>query len=259
MKAKLFIGSSSEGRNVAYAIQESLSGDAYVTVWDQGVFNLSHNYLQDLLSAKNNFDFAIFVFTPDDIAQIRDQQRLIPRDNVVFETGLFMGRLGANRVYFVKPQGYDNFQLLSDLSGISHGEYDSNRPDGNLPAALGPFCNKVRNNLKDFVAEPLGETRLHKVFLTGKPENFARSEGQYKCKCIFFDENTGEKREEENLLRWEKYGEYGIPTTSLRNVKPTEMVQIQIIDVNQGKIWESDNFYLSNSNRDCILKPASDQ
>ena len=258
MKAKLFIGSSSEGRNVAYAIQEALINDAYVTVWDQEIFNLSHNYLQDLLTVKDDSDFAIFVFTPDDIVQIRDQKKLIPRDNVVFEIGLFMGMLGADRVYFVKPQGYDDFHLLSDLSGISHGEYDPNRPDGNLKAALGPFCNKVRNNLRKFEAGPLGEAILHKVFLSGKPENFVRSRNQYKCKCIFFDENTGEKRKEENSLRWEEYGEYGILTTSLRNVKPTEMVQIKIIDVNQGTIWESHNFYLSNSNRDCFLKHISD-
>lgn len=161
MKAKLFVGSSSEGKNVAYVIQESLSDDAYVTVWDQDVFKLSHNYLQDLLAAISDFDFAIFVFTPDDIAKIRDQHKLIPRDNVIFETGLFMGRLGADRVYFVKPQGYADFHLLSDLSGISLGEYDPNRPDHNLKAALGPFCNKVRNNLKKIETEPAGETSYH--------------------------------------------------------------------------------------------------
>jgi hypothetical protein len=259
MKPNLFIGSSSEGQDVAYVLQESLSEDAYVTVWDQGVFNLSHGYLQDLLAARNKFDFAIFVFTPDDIVRIRDEQKVIPRDNVVFETGLFMGSLGADRVFFVKPRGVGDFHLLSDLSGISHGEYDANRPDGNLTAALGPFCNKVRNNLRRVEEEPADKRHTHRVYLTGEPENFDRSKGQYKCHCILFDENSGDERHEDSPLKWEEHGPYAIPTTYLRNVKPNEMVQIRVSIEGQDKIWKSDHFYLSNSTRVCKLNKKTDK
>jgi predicted nucleotide-binding protein len=83
MKPRIFIGSSNEGLEVAYAIQENLEHVSEVTVWSQGLFDLSSFTLIDLTKALENFEFAIFVFNPDDVLIIRDQEKKAIRDNVI--------------------------------------------------------------------------------------------------------------------------------------------------------------------------------
>ncbi len=99
MKPKVFLGSSVEGLSVAYAIQTNLSHDAEITVWSQGVFELSSTTFESLLDILENVDFGIFVFTPDDVIKIRENTTSTVRDNVLFEFGLFLGKLGKQRVY----------------------------------------------------------------------------------------------------------------------------------------------------------------
>src|SRR5215207_201875 len=103
-KPRLFIGSSSESLKIAYAIQENLEASAQVTVWTQGVFALSSLNLEALLRALENFDCAVFAFLPTDTATIRDRQHAIVRDNVIFELGLFIGRVGKDRCFVVVPR-----------------------------------------------------------------------------------------------------------------------------------------------------------
>jgi predicted nucleotide-binding protein len=66
-KPRLFIGSSTEARNVADAIQAGLDHDAEVTVWSQDIFKLSTGTLENLEDSLSAFDFAAFVFSTDDI------------------------------------------------------------------------------------------------------------------------------------------------------------------------------------------------
>ena len=46
------------------------------------------------MNALDQFDFAVMILSPDDMTESRDQSYASPRDNVLFELGLFMGRLG---------------------------------------------------------------------------------------------------------------------------------------------------------------------
>lgn len=149
MRPPLFIRSSKESLTLAYALQQNLEDCAEVTVWTQGVFELTSTALQSLLKALDRFEFAVLVFSDDDVTQVRGQQVSTVRDNVIFESGLFLGRIGPERSFIVVPRGVEDLHLPSDLAGIIPAEYDSKRQDGNLLAALGPaslrICAAIQN------------------------------------------------------------------------------------------------------------------
>lgn len=147
MKPRVFIGSSVEGRKVAGATQRNLDHTAEVTVWNQGIFELSSNTLDDLINSLDKFDFAIFVFSPDDISHIRDQKYQTVRDNVIFELGLFIGKLGKRRCFILMPRRIKDFRLPTDLLGVTPATYDNNRQDNNLLGALGSPCYDIEQTM----------------------------------------------------------------------------------------------------------------
>jgi hypothetical protein len=143
MKPRIFIGSSTEGLDVAYSIQNNLDRDAEITVWTQDVFRPSQFILESLIKRFENTDVGIFVFSPDDVTKMRGNEYNVVRDNVVFELGLWMGHLSRHRSFIVAPQDED-LRLPSDLLGINYLTYQANRIDGNFDAALGPTSNKIK-------------------------------------------------------------------------------------------------------------------
>ena len=144
MKPPLFIGSSKESLDIAYALQENLEPVSEVTVWDQGIFTLSQPTISSLLKALDNSKFGVFVLSPDDVIKIRGNEYQTARDNIIFELGLFIGRLGTERTFFVLPNDSKDMHLPSDLLGVTPAVFDANRKDGNLLAALGPVSNQIR-------------------------------------------------------------------------------------------------------------------
>lgn len=147
MRPSLFIGSSEESVEVAYELQANLEDCSRPTVWKQGIFDeLNQSNLQLLLDTLDRFDFAVFVFGKDDIAKIRGDEVSITRDNVIFEFGLFMGRLGPQRTFFVVPKNQPGLHILTDLLGLTTAYYDSQRDD--LMAALGPASSRIRRAIQ---------------------------------------------------------------------------------------------------------------
>jgi hypothetical protein len=160
MKPRIFIGSSTEGKPIADAIHSELQSEAECTVWTHGVFGLSEAYTETLKRQVDNSEFGIFVFSPDDAVTMRADLFSAPRDNVVYELGLFSGALGRERCFFVTPAFFvtppsfitpaaTSIHLPTDLLGMTAGEYETGRRDGNLQAAVGPFCTKVRNKIRE--------------------------------------------------------------------------------------------------------------
>ena len=150
MKPAVFVASSSEFLDLASAMQESLEHAAEVTVWNQDVFKLSRYNIESLVEALDASDFGVFIFTPQDVLNIRGTEKLTVRDNVLFELGLFIGKLGRERCFIVAPRGNEeDIHLPSDLLGITPALYEPNRQDRNLVAALGPAATKIARQIKN--------------------------------------------------------------------------------------------------------------
>lgn len=146
MKPTLFIGSSSESLELAYMTQAALQDVAEVTVWRQGIFGVGKFVLEAILDALDDAQFGLFVFTPEDVIHIRDEKLRTTRDNVVFELGLFIGRLGRDKCFIIMPNGIADFHLPTDLLGLNAATFDPNHR--NLEAALGPACFKIRQAMQ---------------------------------------------------------------------------------------------------------------
>lgn len=144
MKPRMFIGSSVDHLDLAYAVQEGLEHDVEATVWSQGAFDLSRTAMASLIDELDESDFGCFVLAPSDVTEIKDSTKKTVRDNVIFELGLFIGRLGPERCFMIVPRGVEDLHLPTDLLGITPATFDADRQDGNLVAALGPACNRIR-------------------------------------------------------------------------------------------------------------------
>lgn len=88
---------------------------------DDGVFKQGYSFLDTLVKMPPNY--VVVLVTPDDTAVIKGKEYIIPRDNVVFEYGLFLGKLGLDKTFFVTPKNTPDLQIMSDLKGISTVRY----------------------------------------------------------------------------------------------------------------------------------------
>lgn len=143
----VFVGSSSEGEEVASTIQYQLHQACEPIVWNQDIFKLGNANLENLVNQLNKFDFAVLVFTPDDLVESRGETSQAPRDNVLLELGLFLGCLGRSRTFVVFDSDA-NLKIPTDLAGVSLASYEAPHA-GTLKSALGPPCNIIREAIRN--------------------------------------------------------------------------------------------------------------
>ena len=141
-KCKLFVISSKEALPIAREIQSILQHDVLVQVWTDGVFFASSYALEALEQAVADSDFAIAIAQPDDTSVSRGKESKIARDNVIFELGLFMGRLGRRRSILFQLSEQE-LKLPTDLQGLTAVSYSTGNPK-DLASLLGPACTEVR-------------------------------------------------------------------------------------------------------------------
>jgi predicted nucleotide-binding protein len=146
----VFMMSSTEGLAIAEALHTLLAGDSMtIEKWtDDQVFTASHYTLESLEEVLDRSDFAIAIASSDDMITSRRKRLPAPRDNVIFETGLFMGRLGRKRTLVLEPRKA-RIKLPSDLYGLTTLRYDWSQDHGDKRALLTPTSQKIRAIIAD--------------------------------------------------------------------------------------------------------------
>src|SRR4051795_2679742 len=120
MRARIFLGSSGQQEKLLQALTRGLEDIADVEPWTT-VFNPGVSTLDRLVELTGEVDFAAFVFAQDDwttrgATPEAASGEASPRDNVVFEAGLFGGALGMRRTFILHANGS---KLPSDLLGLT--------------------------------------------------------------------------------------------------------------------------------------------
>src|SRR4030095_14723691 len=143
-----FLGSSGKQAKLLQALTRGLCEVANVEPWTTS-FNPGTSTLERLLELTREVDVAPFVFPQDDWTAVNtsaspphDSGQASPRDNVVFETGLFGGVLGMRRTFILHANGA---KLPTDLLGLTPVRYDGSIE---TQAEIDAICQKIRNAIE---------------------------------------------------------------------------------------------------------------
>jgi hypothetical protein len=164
-KPRIFLGSSGKQARLLQAISRGLEDVAEVEPWTT-TFNPGRSTLDRLVELSREVDFAAFVFAQDDWTET-DANRpgeASPRDNVVFEAGLFGGALGIRRTFILHANGS---KLPTDLLGLTSVRYDP----AASPAEVRAITRKLRKAIEAEGGRGLVEGLWWQLSLTVRTEH----------------------------------------------------------------------------------------
>ena len=145
-KPRIFLGSSGKQEKLLQALTRGLEDIAHVDPWTTS-FNPGTTTLERLVELSHEVDFAAFAFAKDDWTTINpsasapaESGQASPRDNVVFEAGLFGGVLGMRRTFILHANGS---KLPSDLLGLTSIRYGET-----TAAEMRAVCQKLRKAIE---------------------------------------------------------------------------------------------------------------
>src|SRR6476469_6166141 len=146
-KPRIFLGSSGKQSKLLLALTRGLEDVAQVEPWTTS-FYPGTTTLERLLELTHEVDFAAFVFAQDDwtstnapAAPAAGAGQAAPRDNVVFEAGLFGGALGMRRIFILHANGS---KLPTDLLGLTSVRYEPSTS----PAEIRAINQKLRKAIE---------------------------------------------------------------------------------------------------------------
>ena len=146
MRPRIFIGSSAEGLSVAERVKNFFSASYDCFLWTDDIFKNNESFLDTLLKSASLFDFAFLIFSADDMELVRDDVFDAPRDNVLFEYGLFLGRVGVDRAYIIAEK---DIKIPTDMLGITYTRYETE--DKIATATLETGLEKLKKQIDDNV------------------------------------------------------------------------------------------------------------
>ena len=143
----LFIACASEALTVAEAIQAHFKSDkgVVVEIWIDNAFKPSKGTMESLEAKLDLSDFAVAIFSADDRVESRGEEKVAPRDNTVFELGLFAGAIGRERSFFAVEKDAD-VKVPSDLAGIASLRF-SRPTEADAVPDVGEVCAQIEERI----------------------------------------------------------------------------------------------------------------
>ena len=141
----------SSGKSVPFAegAKLNLERDFTVDLWTENYFDGNNTLpLNTFLKKLLCYDFAVLVLGDDDVQLEKggNAQFWVPRDNVIFELGATMARMGTQKTFLLTPES-PAVKLPSYFTGIDPLTYQK-RDDGNHAAGTGGACIKIRDRMR---------------------------------------------------------------------------------------------------------------
>lgn len=147
-------------------------------IFEAGKYTLEN--LEEMIK-RESIDASIFIYSSDDRIWYRGKNLGKPRDNVVFEHGLFSGKLGRTKSIIIKC---GNVKLPTDLLGVTHIDFsDGQQTKGEIDLRNWLF-NLQLNNINQIPEEAttipsIGQLRIRtfqnleaaKPFIIAKSQN----------------------------------------------------------------------------------------
>jgi len=131
---RVFVGSSSEALPIAELVNEKLKSEKFKKLteelniilipilWKDRITNQTMNeyFLESFDLILKECEFAIFIMTADDTLIKREDMKGVTRDNVWFEAGMFIGKRGRGKTYFlVSAEDWKNNHSPTDMLGLN--------------------------------------------------------------------------------------------------------------------------------------------
>lgn len=145
---RVFVISSSEGIQAAREVRRHLDDDEGIRVhlWDKGTFGVTDYPVSSLEDAIEAADFTIAIARADDAVVKRKEAGAMPRDNVTFEHGMSVGRLGRERSLLLVDASED-LKLPSDLTGLTTLRFNSSDRE-RLERSVAKACDDARRYIE---------------------------------------------------------------------------------------------------------------
>jgi len=138
-------------------------------VWDEGLLQQNESIFDGLLRLSTEVEYGVFIWGASDvtIGSTVTSGQPIPaaRDNVVFETGLFLGALGKEKTFMVVDRSMP-IKIPSDFDGIMRTYYDG--------SALGTYDRPAVRKACDEIESTIRQRHV--------PPSLARLQGKWKSR-----------------------------------------------------------------------------
>ena len=136
--SRIFVvhGHNASAKDSVHLFLNQLTGKDAVILHEQG--NLGQSLIEKLESASGTASYAVILLTADDVGKAKNDPKEAPRgrQNVIFEMGYFMGKLGRENVAVLMEKGVEE---PGDIRGMLYIPFDS----------FGAWKNKLAGEIKD--------------------------------------------------------------------------------------------------------------